>query len=219
MKKVLGIITVLLIVVILTGCKKEVDLLGIDFNIKGNTATLDYDKTNPLVAIDIEDYGAIVIELYPDKAENTVNNFISLVSSGFYDDNSFHRLVPGFVLQGGDPEGKGTGGPGYKIKGEFKANDYENDLKHKKWIVSMARSRTYDSAGSQFFIVLKDTKALDGNYAAFGKVIDGFDAIKRIEKKAFVIDDATGKLNNNIRIIKALVDTKEYSPKEVEKIK
>ena len=167
----------------------------------------------------IENYGAIVMELYPDKAPNTVNNFISLVSSGFYDDNSFHRLVPGFVLQGGDPNGDGTGGPGYSIKGEFKNNGFDgNDLKHKEKIVSMARSSDMDSAGSQFFIMLGTSSYLDGDYAAFGKVIDGFDIITEIEDEEVVSDSNTGKLQTNLTIKKALVDTRGKTYDEVEKV-
>src|SRR5699024_526104 len=133
----------------------------------GNEAELkQYDTKNPVVAMYIEDYGSIVIELYPEIAPNTVNNFISLVKSGFYDNNTLHRLVSGFVLQGGDPNGMGTGGPGYTIKGEFSANGVENNLKHTKWVVSMARSQDYDSAGSQFFIMLGTAESLDGEYAA-----------------------------------------------------
>ena len=167
----------------------------------------------------IENYGAIVMELYPDKAPNTVNNFISLVSSGFYDDNSFHRLVPGFVLQGGDPNGDGTGGPGYSIKGEFKNNGFDgNDLKHKEKIISMARSSDMDSAGSQFFIMLGTSSYLDGDYAAFGKVIDGFDIITEIEDEEAVSDSNTGKLQTNLTIKKALVDTRGKTYDEVEKV-
>ena len=178
-----------------------------------------YKTENPVVAMYIENYGAIVMELYPDKAENTVNNFISLVKNGFYDNNTFHRLVPGFVLQGGDPTGTGTGGPSYSIKGEFSNNGYEkNDLKHDKKIVSMARSQDKDSGGSQFFIMLDKSSYLDGDYAAFGKVIDGWDIIEKIEDNEIVSDDATGALQNNLKIKKALVDTKGKEYKEVEKI-
>ena len=158
------------------------------------------------------------MELYPDVAPNTVNNFISLVKSGFYDDNSFHRLVPGFVLQGGDPDGNGTGGPGYTIKGEFSSNGFNNELKHEKGIVSMARSSDNDSAGSQFFIMLDKSDYLDGNYAAFGKVIDGYDLIEDIENTEKVADSDTGKLVNNIKIKKALIDLKGKEYPEVEKI-
>ena len=111
------------------------ELLGIDYNIKGNETDLKYDTENPVVAMHIEDYGSIVMELYPDIAPNTVNNFISLVKSGFYDNNTMHRLMRGFVLQGGDPTGIGSGGPGYQIDGEFTSNGFENNLKHEEGII------------------------------------------------------------------------------------
>jgi peptidyl-prolyl cis-trans isomerase B (cyclophilin B) len=167
---------------------------------------------NPIVTMEIEDYGTIEIELYPDYAPNTVANFVNLVEQGFYDGNSFHRLVPGFVLQGGDPSGDGTGGPGYTIAGEFSINNYSrNTLSHTTGIISMARnSLSYDSAGSQFFIVLSDSakSSLDKQYAAFGKVIKGMDVIESIENTAEVEDEQTGKLKENITITKATVDTK-----------
>ena len=183
MKKFLSVLF-LCILLFCTGCessKTKEELIGIDFNINGNETSLDnYDTENPVVAMEISGYGAIVMELYPDIAPNTVNNFISLIKNGFYDNNSFHRLVPGFVLQGGDPKGDGTGGPGYTIKGEFTNNRFTNTLKHTKGIVSMARSSENDSAGSQFFIMLDTATNLDNNYAAFGKVIDGMDLIDKI---------------------------------------
>lgn len=221
MKKIVKYIFVLLLIITCTGCNdKEIDLLGINFNTDKNAVSLKkYDTTNPLVAMEIEDYGAIVIELYPDKAPNTVNNFISLVKTGFYDNNSFHRLVPGFVLQGGDPKGNGTGGPGYTIKGEFKNNGFDkNDIKHTEKIVSMARSSDNDSAGSQFFIMLGKASYLDNDYAAFGKVIDGFDVIKEIEKEELVSDEQSGALRKNLTIKKALVDTRGKEYDDVEKI-
>lgn len=194
-------------------------LLGIDYNIKGNETSLDkYNTENPVVAMDIKNYGSIVIELYPDIAPNTVNNFISLVKSGFYDNNSFHRLVPDFVLQGGDPKGDGTGGPGYSIKGEFSNNGFKNDLKHEKGIISMARGNDKDSAGSQFFIMLGTSNYLDGDYAAFGKVIDGMGIIDKIAKNEKVSDSATGKLVHNLTITKAVIDLKGKEYSEVEKI-
>ena len=224
MKRLGKAFLLIILIAICSGCSstenKKIDLLGIDFVTKENTVELSKYKTeNPLVAMYIENYGAIVMELYPDKAPNTVNNFISLVSSGFYDDNSFHRLVPGFVLQGGDPNGDGTGGPGYSIKGEFKNNGFDgNDLKHKEKIVSMARSSDMDSAGSQFFIMLGTSSYLDGDYAAFGKVIDGFDIITEIEDEEVVFDSNTGKLQTNLTIKKALVDTRGKTYDEVEKV-
>ena len=224
MKRLGKAFLLIILIAICSGCSstenKKIDLLGIDFDTKENTVELSKYKTeNPLVAMYIENYGAIVMELYPDKAPNTVNNFISLVSSGFYDDNSFHRLVPGFVLQGGDPNGDGTGGPGYSIKGEFKNNGFDgNDLKHKEKIVSMARSSDMDSAGSQFFIMLGTSSYLDGDYAAFGKVIDGFDIITEIEDEEVVSDSNTGKLQTNLTIKKALVDTRGKTYDDVEKV-
>ncbi len=225
MKRKIKLILVILLVSICCGCgsekeSKKIDLLGINFDTNENIATLDkYETDNPVVAMEIENYGAIVMELYPDKAENTVNNFISLVKNGFYDDNTFHRLVPGFVLQGGDPTGTGTGGPNYSIKGEFSNNGYEkNDLKHEQKVISMARSQDNDSAGSQFFIMLDKSEYLDGDYAAFGKVIDGWEVIKKIEDTEVVQDETTGQLQNNLTIKKAVVDTKGKDYKEVEKI-
>ena len=167
----------------------------------------------------IENYGAIVIELYPDIAPNTVANFISLTKSNFYDNNTMHRLVPGFVLQGGDPTGTGTGGPGYTIKGEFSANDFENNLKHEKGIVSMARtSVSNDTAGSQFFIMLGTASYLDGQYAAFGKVIDGWSNIENIINNEQVQNQETGQLKDNLVIKKTLIDLKGKEYQEVEKI-
>lgn len=217
---VLLVAGLLIVSIIIPQKEKEYkeDLLNIDYNIEGNLLELDYDKTNPIVAMYIKNYGSIVIELYPDIAPNTVNNFISLAKSGFYDDNSFHRLVPGFVLQGGDPDGKGSGGPGYTIKGEFKSNGFENSLLHEKWVVSMARSNDYDSAGSQFFICLDDAHNLDDDYATFGRVIDGFDNIEKIVSSESIIDSDSGKLRNNLLIKKAVVDLNNYDYQDVEKI-
>ena len=216
------IIILVVCIFILNGCHKEYqkeNLLGIDYNKSNNEVSLSkYRTENPVVAMYIENYGSIVIELYPEVAPNTVNNFISLVKKGFYDNNTFHRLVPGFVLQGGDPTGTGAGGPGYTIKGEFTSNGFDNSLKHKKGIISMARSEDNDSAGSQFFIMLGNSEYLDGNYAAFGKVIDGMSNINKITKNEIVEDEHTGKLVNNLTIKKAIVDLKNKEYKEVEKI-
>ena len=192
------IIIILVSILCLTGCGKK-----------------EYD--NPIVTMNIKDYGTIKIELYPKYAPNTVANFVNLVEEGFYNGNTFHRLVPGFVLQGGDPEGNGTGDPGYSIKGEFRENGYtKNTLKHTTGIISMARSMSPDSAGSQFFIVLADSQmisaSLDNKYAAFGKVIEGLEIIKKIEDSAEIEDSQTGKLKENITIESATVETfgKEY---------
>ena len=135
---------------------------------------------NPIVTITMRDGGVMKIELYPDIAPITVDNFVSLVKKGFYNGLIFHRVIKGFMIQGGDPEGTGMGGPGYSIKGEFASNGVKNDLKHTKGVISMARSAMPDSAGSQFFIMHKDAPHLDGDYAAFGKVIEGLDVVDRI---------------------------------------
>ena len=136
--------------------------------------------SNPIVTIEMENGDVIKAELYPEIAPNTVNNFISLVKKGFYDGVIFHRVIEGFMIQGGDPLGKGVGGPGYSIKGEFTANRFKNDLKHSRGVLSMARTMAPNSAGSQFFIMHEDSPHLDGQYAAFGKVIEGIEAVDRI---------------------------------------
>ena len=136
--------------------------------------------SNPIVTITMENGGVIKAELYPEIAPNTVNNFIDLVNRGFYDGLIFHRVIPGFMIQGGCPEGSGMGGPGYSIKGEFRRNGFKNDLKHTKGVLSMARAMHPDSAGSQFFIMTSDAPHLDGDYAAFGKVIEGLDVADQI---------------------------------------
>ena len=135
---------------------------------------------NPIVTITMADGSVMKAELYPEIAPNTVNNFISLIKKGFYDGLIFHRVINGFMLQGGDPEGTGMGGPGYHIKGEFSHNGFQNDLKHTPGVLSMARSMMPNSAGSQFFIMHKTSPHLDGEYAAFGKVIEGMDVVNTI---------------------------------------
>ncbi len=135
---------------------------------------------NPIVTITMENGDVIKAELYPEIAPNTVNNFISLINKNFYDGLIFHRVINGFMLQGGDPEGTGMGGPGYGIKGEFSSNGFKNDLKHTEGVLSMARSMMPNSAGSQFFIMHKNAPHLDGDYAAFGKVIEGMDVVNAI---------------------------------------
>lgn len=134
---------------------------------------------NPVVTIETAE-GVIKVELYPEVAPNTVRNFLSLVKKGFYDGTIFHRVIPGFVIQGGDPEGTGMGGPDYHIRGEFAKNGSKNDLKHTKGVISMARASHPDSAGSQFFLMAGDAPYLDGNYAAFGKIIEGLEEVDRI---------------------------------------
>ena len=136
--------------------------------------------SNPIVTIKMHDGGVIKAELYPDIAPNTVNNFVSLVNQGFYNGLIFHRVIPGFMIQGGCPKGNGTGGPGYQIPGEFAANGYTNDLRHTRGVLSMARAMDPDSAGSQFFIMHEDAPHLDGQYAAFGQVLEGMDVVDQI---------------------------------------
>ena len=136
--------------------------------------------TNPIVTITMEDGGEIQIELYAETAPNTVRNFVSLVSKGFYDGTVFHRVIPGFMIQGGDPQGTGMGGPGYCIPGEFAMNGFSNDLKHTRGVLSMARAMDPNSGGSQFFIMVEDAPHLDGQYASFGRVITGMDVCDRI---------------------------------------
>lgn len=135
---------------------------------------------NPIVTITMENGDVMKAELYPETAPNTVNNFISLVRKGFYDGLGFHRIISGFMIQGGDPAGNGTGGPGYSIRGEFSGNGFRNDLSHEPGVLSMARASDPDSAGSQFFIMHKSADYLDGQYAAFGKIIEGMDIVNKI---------------------------------------
>ena len=159
---------------------------------------------NPIVTIEMENGDIIKAELYPNVAPNTVNNFISLINHGFYDGVIFHRVIPGFMIQGGDPDGVGTGGPGYSIKGEFARNGFKNDLKHTAGVLSMAHSMLPNSAGSQFFIMHKDAPHLDGDYAAFGKVIEGMDVIDKI---ANVRTDYMDKPLEEQKMKKVTVDT------------
>ena len=140
------------------------------------------EQKNPAVTITMKDGGVIKAELYPDIAPNTVNNFISLIQKGYYNGLGFHRVISGFMIQGGCPDGTGAGGPGYSIRGEFKQNGFDNDLKHEPGVLSMARTMAPDSAGSQFFIMHKASPHLDGQYAAFGKVTEGMDVVDRIAR-------------------------------------
>ena len=135
---------------------------------------------NPVITIEMENGGSIVAELYPEQAPQSVFNFISLIHKGFYDGLTFHRIIPGFMIQGGCPDGTGMGGPGYCIKGEFLFNGVDNPIKHKRGVLSMARSQSPNSAGSQFFIMHADAKHLDGQYAAFGKVTEGMENVNKI---------------------------------------
>lgn len=160
--------------------------------------------TNPIVTFEMENGDIIKAELYPEIAPNTVNNFISLINNGFYDGLIFHRVIKGFMIQGGDPEGTGMGGPGYGIKGEFASNGFKNDLAHEAGVLSMARSMMPNSAGSQFFIMHKDSPYLDGDYAAFGKVTDGMDVVDKIAESK---TDRSDRPLDEVKIKKVTVDT------------
>ncbi len=170
--------------------------------------------SNPIVTIEMENGDIMKAELYPEIAPNTVNNFISLINKGFYDGVIFHRVIKGFMLQGGDPQGTGTGGPGYSIKGEFSNNGFTNELKHTPGVLSMARTFIPDSAGSQFFIMHQTSPHLDGEYAAFGKVIEGMDIVNKI---AEVATNYADKPLEDQRMKKVTVDTFGITYPEPEK--
>ena len=170
---------------------------------------------NPIVTIEMENGDIIKAELYPEIAPNTVNNFISLVNKGFYDGVIFHRVIRGFMIQGGDPQGTGVGGPGYSIKGEFSYNGFANDLKHTKGVLSMARTMEPNSAGSQFFIMHETSPHLDGQYAAFGKVVEGEDIIDKI---AAVATDYMDKPLEEQKMKKVTVETFGQDYPEPEKM-
>ncbi len=172
-------------------------------------------EKNPIVTITMEDGNEIKAELYPEVAPNTVNSFISLIKEGYYDNLIFHRVIPGFMLQGGCPQGKGTGGPGYNIKGEFSKNGFENNLKHDRGVLSMARSGHPDSAGSQFFIMHKNSPHLNNQYASFGKVIEGMDEVDKI---ASVKTDHSDRPLEEQKMKKVTVELFDYDFKEPEKI-
>ena len=196
------VLMILLLVVIVSGC--QADAVGM------KTSEVEQPEQLPLVTMNIKDYGTIEAELYPHIAPNTVNNFISLINKGFYDGLTIHRIEKGFVLQGGDPTGNGSGGPGYSIEGEFTSNGFFNELKHTEGVLSMARTNQPNSAGSQFFIMLADAPHLDGNYAAFGKVISGMDIAHKIEE--------AGLSNGPIMIESMHVETYGVDYQEPEKI-
>ena len=171
--------------------------------------------SNPIVTIEMENGGVIKAELYPDVAPQSVRNFVSLVSKGFYDGLIFHRVISGFMIQGGDPQGSGMGGPGYSIKGEFAGNGVKNDLSHARGVLSMARAQNPNSAGSQFFIMHADGPFLDGQYAAFGKVVEGIEVVDRI---AAVKTDRMDKPKDPQRMKKVSVETFGETYPEPEKM-
>ncbi|WP_338785891.1 peptidylprolyl isomerase [Metabacillus sp. FJAT-53654] len=171
------VVFVCIILMIVGGCNTSGEVQTGDSETKKSVQVIE---ENPIVTITMENNDEIKVELYPNIAPNTVNNFITLAESGFYDGVIFHRVIPGFMIQGGDPDGTGTGGPDYSIKGEFTSNGFENNVKHERGVISMARTQEPDSAGSQFFIMVADASSLDGDYAAFGKVTEGMEAVDRI---------------------------------------
>ena len=160
--------------------------------------------SNPIVTIEMENGDVMKAELYPEIAPNTVNNFVSLCKKGFYDGVIFHRVISGFMIQGGDPEGRGVGGPGYSIRGEFTSNGFRNDLKHSRGVLSMARTMAPNSAGSQFFIMHEDAPHLDGGYAAFGKVTEGIEVVDQI---AGVQTDYSDRPRTEQKMKKVTVET------------
>ena len=176
--------------------------------------SIESTENLPIATIEVEGYGIIKAELYPEIAPNTVNNFIYLANSGFYDNLTFHRVIKDFMIQGGDPNGNGTGGPGYSIEGEFTSNGIANSLKHTEGVLSMARAQDPNSAGSQFFIMTKAASHLDGDYAAFGKVINGMDVVHEIEN---VKTGSNDKPKEDIVIKSINVDTKGVDYSEPEK--
>jgi len=208
-KKRMMFMFLIVFMLIIYGCQSDVEN-----NNESNNITNNNDGEKPLVTMTMEDGGEVEIELYPNKAPNTVNNFIALIEDDFYDGLIFHRVIPDFMIQGGDPEGTGMGDPGYSIKGEFSSNGFDNDLKHEPGILSMARSQDPDSAGSQFFIVTGDGSHLDGDYAAFGKVIDGMDVVEDIESEE---TDNNDKPNTDQVIESMTVDLNGYQAEEPEK--
>ena len=171
---------------------------------------------NPIVTIEMEGGGVIVAELYPEVAPNTVNNFVSLIRSGFYDGLIFHRVIKGFMLQGGCPRGSGVGGPGYGIRGEFAENGVKNDLKHRRGVLSMARSSAPDSAGSQFFIMHEASPHLDGSYAAFGCVTEGLDVVDAIAMVG--TDRRSDRPDKDQRMARVTVETFGVEYPEPEKV-
>ncbi len=172
-------ITVFLVTALMTACGTTTTEENGQSAPQQNTQAMDIDK-NPVVTIVMENNDTIQIELYPTIAPNTVNNFLSLIKQGYYNGVIFHRVIPGFMVQGGDPEGTGIGGPGYSIHGEFSKNGFDNPIKHERGVISMARTKDPNSAGSQFFIMVQEASHLDGEYAAFGKVIEGMEAVDNI---------------------------------------
>lgn len=199
--------SLLAVAVLAVGCSAQKEAVTTE---KPNEASVD----KPTVTMTIKGMGDIVIALEPEVAPNTVKNFLSLANEGFYDGLTFHRVISGFMIQGGDPAGDGTGDPGYSIKGEFSNNNVKNDISHLRGVISMARSQDPNSAGSQFFIVHQDSNYLDGDYAAFGQVVSGMEVVDKI---AEVQTDAFDKPLEDVVIEKVVVDAKGFDYSQVEK--
>lgn len=199
--------SLLAVAVLAVGCSAQKEAVTTE---KPNEASAD----KPTVTMTIKGMGDIVIALEPEVAPNTVKNFLSLANEGFYDGLTFHRVISGFMIQGGDPAGDGTGDPGYSIKGEFSNNNVKNDISHLRGVISMARSQDPNSAGSQFFIVHQDSNYLDGDYAAFGQVVSGMEVVDKI---AEVQTDAFDKPLEDVVIEKVVVDAKGFDYSQVEK--
>lgn len=179
------------------------------------TTGAETGEENPLATLEMENGGVIEMELFPDIAPNTVNNFIYLAEQDFYDGLTFHRVIPGFMIQGGCPEGTGESGPGYNIEGEFSNNDFDNPVEHERGVVSMARPGDPDGAGSQFFIVVEDTPHLDGDYAAFGEVVDGMEVVDEVTE----VETDASDFPQTEQVIKTIeVDTRGVDYPEPDKI-
>ena len=210
LKRFTYVAVLMLFVLVLAACGADESKNGAEVEKTNDIAAVNYAnevKENPVATITMQDGGEIVVELEPKIAPNTVANFISLVEDGFYDGVIFHRVIPGFMIQGGDPEGTGYGGPDYTIAGEFTDNDFENNLKHTRGIISMARSGDPNSAGSQFFIMHEDNKDLDNKYASFGRVLEGMEVVDAI---ANVKRNASDKPKQDQVIQTITVDTKGF---------
>lgn len=213
------IVCILLLATLIVGCMSETASKSPTVKPTDISTKSLESKTNPIVTIEMEDGAKIKIELYPVVAPNTVINFISLVGKGYYNGLVFHRVIPGFMIQGGDPKGTGNGGPGYTIKGEFSSNGFTNKLKHIRGVISMARTDKPDTAGSQFFIVTTDSAnvsdALDGKYASFGKVIEG---IEEVDKIVNVERNSKDKPLKDQKMKTVTVDTLGVKYEEVHKV-
>lgn len=215
LRQSLVLLLILTLTLIVTGCGEATN----NTNQTSNSAVEEklelLDSTqHPVVTMEMSNGGIVKIELYPEVAPQSVANFVNLIESGFYDGLIFHRVIPEFMIQGGDPQGTGMGGPGYTIKGEFTKNGFKNLLEHKRGVISMARSNDPNSAGSQFFIMVKDSPHLDGLYASFGEVIEGMDTVD-----AIVNQETKGETPvNPIYMSKVTVDTKGLTLAELETV-